>query len=85
VKRLFRHPNIRRLLGDTSTSAGVTQELCLVYDLGYASLDKMLAEDEKARDLSCKARIRIAADISRALNYVHCHDPPDPAPPFTGT
>ena len=30
----FSHPNIIRLLGFTSTSAGVAQELCLVYELG---------------------------------------------------
>jgi len=51
VLSAFRHPHIIRLLGYTSTSAGVTQELCLVYDLGYASLDKMLTDDEKAQDL----------------------------------
>jgi interleukin-1 receptor-associated kinase 4 len=79
VLSAFRHPHIIRLLGYTNTSAGVTQELCLVYDLGYASLDKMLTDDEKAQDLSCKVRIRITADISHALNYLHCHDPRGPA------
>jgi len=58
---------------------GVTQELFFVYDLGYASLDKMLGDDEKAQDLSCKVRIRIATDISRAMNYLNCHDPRGPA------
>jgi hypothetical protein len=42
-----------------------------VYDLGYSSLDKMLRDDEKAQDLSCKVRIRIATDISRVMNYLH--------------
>ena len=79
VLSAFRHPHIIRLLGYTSTSAGVTQELCLVYELGSASLDKMLTDGEKAQDLSCKVRVRIAADISRALNYLHCHDPRGPA------
>jgi serine/threonine protein kinase len=75
----FHHPNIIRLLGHTSTSVGVAQELCLVYELGYASLDKMLTDDEKAHDLTCRVRIRIAADISRALNYLHSHHPRGPA------
>jgi interleukin-1 receptor-associated kinase 4 len=76
VLSVFRHPHIIRLLGYTSTSASVTQELCLVYELGYASLDKMLTDGEKAKDLSCKVRVRIAAGISRALNYLHCQDLP---------
>jgi len=75
VLSTFHHPHIIRLLGYTSTSAGVAQDLCLVYELGYASLDKMLTDDEKATDLSCKVRVRIAAGVSRALNYLHCHDP----------
>ena len=79
VLSAFRHPHIIRLLGYTSTSAGVRQELCLVYQLGYASLDKMLTDGEKAQGLSCKVRVRIAADISRALNYLHCHDARGPA------
>jgi serine/threonine protein kinase len=79
VLSAFRHPHIIRLLGYTSTSAGVTQELCLVYELGYASLDKMLTDGEKAKDFSCKVRVRIAADSSRAINYLHCHDPRGPA------
>ena len=75
VLSTFHHPHIIRLLGYTSTRAGVAQDLCLVYELGYASLDKMLTDDEKATDLSCKVRVRIAAGVSRALNYLHCHDP----------
>ena len=38
----------------------------------------MLTDGEKALDLSCKVRVRIAADISRALNYLHGHDPRGP-------
>jgi serine/threonine protein kinase len=76
----FYHPNIIRLLGFTSTSAGTAQELCLVYELGqHGSLDKMLVDSERAKDLSCKVRVRIAAGVSRALNYLHCHDPRGPA------
>ena len=45
VLSTFHHPHIIRLLGYTSTSAGVAQDLCLVYELGYASLDKMLTDD----------------------------------------
>ena len=77
----FYHPNIIRLLGFTSTSAGTAQELCLIYELGQnGSLDKMLVVDSKlAQDLSCKLRVRIAAGVSRALNYLHCHDPRGPA------
>jgi hypothetical protein len=76
----FYHPNIIRLLGFTSTSAGAAQELCLVYKLGqHGSLDKVLVDSERAQDLSCKVRVRIAAGVSRALNYLHCHDPRGPA------
>jgi interleukin-1 receptor-associated kinase 4 len=76
----FYHPNIIRLLGFTSTNAGTAQELCLVYELGqHGSLDKMLVDSERAQDLSCKVRVRIAAGVSRALNYLHCHDPRGPA------
>ena len=76
----FYHPNIIRLLGFTSTSAGTAQELCLIYELGqHGSLDKMLVDSERVQDLSCKVRVRIAAGVSRALNYLHCHDPRGPA------
>jgi interleukin-1 receptor-associated kinase 4 len=76
----FYHPNIIRLLGFTSTSAGTAQELCLIYELGqHGSLDKMLVDSERAKDLSYKVRVRIAAGVSRALNYLHRHDPRGPA------
>jgi hypothetical protein len=39
-------------LSATPARAGVTQELCLVYELGYASLDKMLTDGKKTKDLS---------------------------------
>jgi hypothetical protein len=52
----FSHPNIIRLLGFTSTSAGVAQELCLVYELGqYGSLDKMLQDDERFVSSLCSS------------------------------
>ena len=58
----------------------MSEEICLVYELGQeGSLDKMLVTAEKAQDLSSKIRVRIAAGISRALNYLHCHDPRGPA------
>jgi len=70
VLSTFYHPNIIRLLGYTSTDAGVTpdSDLCLVYELGHASLDKMLAGEERAADLSFKTRVRITADVRSREN-----------------
>ena len=79
VLSAFAHPNVIRLLCYTSTSAGVSEEICLVYELEQGSLDKMLVTAEKAQDLSSKIRVRDAAGISRAPNYLHCHDPRGPA------
>ena len=80
VLSTFFHPNIIRLLGYTSTRAGMAQEMCLIYELGHCgSLDKMLVDDEKAQDLSWRSRVRIGAGIARALNYLHCHDERGPA------
>ena len=80
VLSAFFHPNIIRLLGYTSTSAGMIQEMCLIYELGQCgSLDKMLIDAEKAQDLSWRSRVRMAAGIARALNYLHCHDIRAPA------
>jgi len=68
----FYHPNIIRLLGYTNTSAGVTprSELCLVYQLGHASLDKMLMDPERAADLSWRVRVRIAADVRLPRTHI---------------
>jgi serine/threonine protein kinase len=80
VLSTFFHPNIIRLLGYTSTSAGMTEEMCLIYELGQCgSLEKMLVDAENVQDLSWRSRVRVAAGISRALNYLHCHDPRAPA------
>ena len=80
VLSTFFHPNIIRLLGYTSTSSGMTQEMCLIYELAQCgSLDKMLTDDAKAQDLSWRSRVRITGGIARALNYLHCHDTRAPA------
>jgi serine/threonine protein kinase len=76
----FFHPNIIRLLGYTSAHANMETEICLVYELGECgSLDKMFIDAEKAQQVSWRARVRIATGVSRALNYLHCHDVQRPA------
>ncbi|ETV81027.1 TKL protein kinase [Aphanomyces astaci] len=74
----FHHPHIIRLLGFTSV-ASVAQELCLVYELGpLGSMDQSLVDDARASDLTWKVRVRIAAAVARAINYLHCHDEKSP-------
>ena len=80
----FRHPNIIRLLGYTETrgqaSAPPMPSLCLVYELAArGGLDSNLRSDERAAELTWKVRLRIAAGVARALNYLHCHDARGPA------
>lgn len=80
----FRHPNIIRLLGYTEmrghAAAISTTDLCLVYELaGRGGLDSNLRSDERSTELTWKVRLRIAAGVARALNYLHCHDARGPA------
>ena len=81
----FRHPSIIRLLGYTSWGdrgailAGAA-DVCLVYELALrGGLDDNLRADDRARELTPVCRVRIAADVARALNYLHCRDPGAPA------
>ena len=66
----FKHPNIILLVGYAREGT----EHCLVYELGAeGSLAACLADDAKAVRLTMKVRVRIAAGIARALNYLHRH------------
>jgi hypothetical protein len=87
----FRHPNIIRLLGYTEAAgaaasaaadagAGRPGELCLAYELApRGGLDGNLRDAAAAADLTWRVRVRIAAGLARALNFLHCHDPAGPA------
>jgi hypothetical protein len=84
----FRHPNIIRLLGytDAAGAAGAAgaahgrAELCLAYELApRGGLDDALRSDGAAADLTWRVRVRVAAGVARALNFMHCHDPAGPA------
>ena len=80
----FRHPNIIRLLGYTEVRDRVAAltglSLCLVYELAArGGLDGNLRSPELAADLTWQVRVRVAAGVARALNYLHCHDPRGPA------
>lgn len=67
----FRHPNIVRLLG-FSDMGGHAKDVCLVYEIGVrGSLSSNLLDNEKAREIDWKQRIRISFDMCRAINYLH--------------
>lgn len=77
VLSAFKHPNIIRLLG---YSASTIDTLCLVYELGtLGDLSQVLINDDMAEQFTWKIRIRIACGIVKALNYLHCHQPNQPA------
>ena len=70
VLRRFRHPNIISLMGFALEG----DEHLVVFELGAeGSLAQNLADDAKAARLTPKVRVRIAAGIARALNYLHRH------------
>ena len=87
----FRHPNIIRLLGYTEAAgaaaaetdvaaAGRPGELCLAFELApRGGLDDNIRGDAAAADLTWRVRVRIAAGLARAINFLHCHDPAGPA------
>ena len=71
----FHHPNIVKLL-----ACAEGEKLCLVYELlSLGGLNGLLVDDEKARDLDWKTRIDVLLQISTALNYLHRHNPGNPA------
>jgi ubiquitin C len=86
VLRSFRHPGIIRLLGYSLPAAGLSARLpssanaCLIYELGTrGTLHALLSDEVSAAQLSWERRLRLAADIAHALNYMHCRDPGHPA------
>jgi hypothetical protein len=64
----FRHPNLVRLYGYTVEP----HARCLLYELGEAgALSGALAERERAAALTWHARVRVAAGVAAALNFLH--------------
>ena len=71
----FHHPNIVKLVG---CSEG--EKACLVYELlSLGGLNDILIDDVKARDLDWKTRVNVLLQTSTALNYLHRHNPGNPA------
>jgi len=65
----FRHPHIVRLLGYAFAADG---DRCLVYPLlAGGALDAALRDEARAADLTWRVRLRIAAGLAKALNYLH--------------
>lgn len=63
------HPGIIRLLGYTTDPA----ERCLVYELGgRGALSDNLVDDGLAARLTWRTRLRVAAGVAAALNFMHC-------------
>jgi serine/threonine protein kinase len=79
-RSLFKHPNIIRLLGYTGTGAAQgAADVYIVYEMGSrGSLGSNLRDDGKARELTWRARVRVARGLAKALNYLHCHQPSNP-------
>ena len=64
----FRHPHIVRLLAFAFEGA----QRCLVYELlPGGSLDAAIRDDRRARELTWRTRVRIAACVAKALHYLH--------------
>jgi serine/threonine protein kinase len=76
----IQHPHMIRLLGHctTGTLGDASGELCLMYELGsFGSLADNLAQDDRAKLLTPKVRVRILCAIASVLNYLHrSHQPP---------
>ena len=72
----FRHPNIIRLLAYSIPPARADiprLPICLVYELGAnGGLNTNLRIDARASFLMWPVRLRIALEVSSALNYLHC-------------
>ncbi len=67
-----RHPNIVRLFGYTSEPTA----RCLLFELGDAgALSGALADGARAAALTWHARVRVAAGVAAALNYLHRASP----------
>jgi len=78
---VFRHDNIIKLLGysmaDHTTTSSPVQDntMCLVLELGTrGGLHNHLRDDENAKLLTWKRRVRILARVATALNYLHSHN-----------
>jgi serine/threonine protein kinase len=75
----FKHPNIIRLLGYTVVGVDQGADLCIVYEMGSrGSLGSNLRDDNKAKLLTWRDRVRVACGLASALNYLHCLQPGNP-------
>ena len=64
----FRHPHIVSLIGFAFAGA----DRCLVYELlPRGALDATLQDDGRAHELTWRVRVRVAAGVAKALNYLH--------------
>jgi chemotaxis protein histidine kinase CheA len=77
VLQRIRHPNIIRLLGYNVPAEGAdaAQQCCLLYEFGGDySLDKHLANEALAAELTWEKRLRVITSVACALNYMHNTD-----------
>ena len=76
----FRHPNIVRLLGFSEPCLERREPPCLVYELlALGSLSSQLKDDVQAALFPWQTRVDVLLQISTAINYLHCHNPGNPA------
>ena len=76
----FRHPNVVRLIGYSEPCVERREPPCLVYELlTLGSLADQLTDDSRAALLTWQTRVDVLTQISTALNYLHSHNPGNPA------
>ena len=76
----FRHPNIVRLVGFSEPCLERREPPCLVYEfLALGSLSNQLRDDVQAALFPWQVRVDVLLQISTAINYLHCHNPGNPA------
>ena len=69
LTRFSSHPHVIRLLGYTPRGQSPR---CLAYELASrGSLEAVLRDDAASCEFSWKARVRVAAGVACALNYLH--------------
>jgi serine/threonine protein kinase len=62
-------PYVVRLIGFTAPTEEV---MCLAYEYcAGGALDAALLDDDKASELTCRQRVRVAVGVSKALNFLH--------------
>lgn len=71
----FKHKHIIRLLGYTDNGGGgaaAQLQHCLLYEFGHnGALSDALEGDATAAALTWQLRLRVAAGVADALNYLH--------------